>query len=205
MMHPAGLDPTLYTIGHSTRALEEFMALLEVYGINRLVDVRTVPRSRHVPWFNKETLPAALKPRGILYTHLSKLGGLRHAKMDSPNYGWRNASFRGYADYMVTPGFAQGIEILNRLREKRRVAIMCAEAVPWRCHRSMIADAEVVRGIPVLHIMNAKTANPHKLTSFAKVNRRISPPTVQYPPYDDPVLLEKGHSIEAPTHGKRAR
>ena len=185
LMRSTGIDPTLYTIGHSTRTLEEFLSLLEVFGIKRLVDVRTVPRSRHVPWFNKETLPAALKPRGILYTHMPKLGGLRHAKKDSPNDGWRNASFRGYADYMATPGFAQGVEALNRLNEKRRVAIMCAEAVPWRCHRSMIADAEVARGIPVRHIMSAKTANPHKLTSFAVVDKSSDPPLVQYPPYEE--------------------
>ncbi len=194
-------DPTLYTIGHSTRTFAEFISLLEAYGIKRLVDVRTVPRSRRVPWFNKETLPGALKKRGILYTHLSKLGGLRHVKMDSPNCGWRNASFRGYADYMAEPGFAQGIETLNRLMEKRRVAIMCAEAVPWRCHRSMIADAEVARGIPVRHIMNARTANPHKLTSFAKVDKRSSPPMVQYPPYDDPALLK----MKKPAKAKRDR
>lgn len=176
------LDPTLYTIGHSTRTLEEFVSLLDAFGVRRVVDVRTVPKSRHVPWFNKETLPGVLKRRGILYTHLPRLGGLRHAKKDSPNYGWRNASFRGYADYMATPDFARGIETLNRLREKRRVAIMCAEAVPWRCHRSMIADAETARGIPVRHIMNARTANPHKLTSFAVVDERSDPPLVQYPP-----------------------
>lgn len=177
-------NSTLYTIGHSTRTLEEFLSLLETFGIKRLVDVRTVPKSRHVPWFNKDTLPGALKSRGILYTHLVKLGGLRHAKKDSPNRGWRNASFRGYADYMATPEFAQGVEALNRLGDKRRIAIMCAEAVPWRCHRSMIADAEVARGIPVRHIMNAKTANPHKLTPFAVVDKRSEPPLVQYPPYE---------------------
>jgi uncharacterized protein (DUF488 family) len=181
----AGLEPTIYTIGHSTRTLEEFLALLDVFGIKRLVDVRTVPRSRRVPWFNKETLPGVLKSRGILYTHLAKLGGLRHARKDSPNGGWRNASFRGYADYMATPGFAQGVEALNRLNEKRRVAIMCAEAVPWRCHRSMIADAEVALGIPVRHIMSAKTANPHKLTSFAVLDKSCNPPLVQYPPYEE--------------------
>jgi len=105
-MPPAGPDPTLYTIGHSTRTLAEYLSLLEAFGIKRLVDVRTVPKSRHVPWFNKDTLSGALKARGILYTHLTKLGGLRHAKKDSPNGGWRNASFRGYADYMATPDFA---------------------------------------------------------------------------------------------------
>ncbi|MCR4295785.1 MAG: DUF488 domain-containing protein [Elusimicrobia bacterium] len=177
-------DGALYTIGHSTRTLEEFLSLLEAFSVKRLVDVRTVPKSRHVPWFNKETLPAALKSRGILYTHLKALGGLRHARKDSQNGGWRNASFRGYADYMATPNFARGVEALNRLRAKRRVAIMCAEAVPWRCHRSMIADAEAARGIAVRHIMSAKTANPHKLTSFAVVDRRSDPPVVRYPPYE---------------------
>ena len=188
MKRSRGLDPALYTVGHSTRTLAEFLALLEAFGIERLVDVRTVPKSRRVPWFNKDALPGALKARGILYTHLRKLGGLRHPKKNSANCGWRNASFRGYADYMATTEFAQGVDALNRLREKRRVAIMCAEAVPWRCHRSMIADAETARGIAVRHIMSAKAANPHRLTSFAKVHKRIDPPLVQYPPYDDPVL-----------------
>jgi uncharacterized protein (DUF488 family) len=201
---PARLDKTLYTIGHSTRTLAEFIALLEAFGVERVVDVRTVPRSRRVGWFNKETLPAALKARGILYTHLAKLGGLRHAKKDSPNGGWRNASFRGYADYMATPGFALGVERLDRLRAKRRVAIMCAEAVPWRCHRSMIADAEVARGVPVRHIMSVKKANPHKLTSFAVVNRRRKPPLVGYPPYSDRLRHAKTTSSR-PLNESRSR
>jgi len=118
-------DGALYTIGHSTRTLEEFLSMLETFGIKRLVDVRTVPKSRRVPWFNKETLPAALKSRGILYTHLKVLGGLRHARKDSLNGGWRNASFRGYADYMATSDFARGVEALNRLRAKRRAVFRC--------------------------------------------------------------------------------
>ena len=179
-------DPTLYTIGHSTRTLKEFVSLLDAFGVKRVVDVRTVPKSRHVPWFNKEKLSGSLKLRGILYTHLSKLGGLRHAKKDSRNYGWRNASFRGYADYMATPDFAQGVSALNKLLAKKCVAIMCAEALPWRCHRSMIADAEVARGIAVRHIMSAKTANPHTLTRFAVVDKKCDPPLVQYPPYEEP-------------------
>lgn len=189
--HQLAIDGALYTVGHSTRTLDEFLSLLEAFAVERLVDVRTVPRSRRVPWFNKETLPAALRSRGISYTHMRTLGGLRHAKKDSPNGGWRNAGFRGYADHMATPDFARGVEALNRLRAKRRVAIMCAEAVPWRCHRSLIADAEAARGIPVRHIMNAKTANPHRLTSFAVVDRSNDPPLVRYPPYEDKPAL--GH------------
>jgi uncharacterized protein (DUF488 family) len=187
-MRRAGVDSTLFTIGHSTRTLAEFVSLLEAFAVGRVVDVRTVPKSRRVPWFNKETLPRALRKRGILYSHLPALGGLRRAAKDSPNGGWRNASFRGYADYMGTPGFARGVAALDRLREKRRVAIMCAEAVPWRCHRSMIADAETARGVAVRHIMSATKANPHKLTGFAKVDRRGEEPVVRYPPYDDPAL-----------------
>lgn len=172
----------LYTVGHSTRTLAELLRLLEAHGIRRLVDVRTIPRSRRYPWFSKERLSAALKKRGILYTHLAKLGGLRHALKDSPNAAWRNASFRGYADYMGTADFEAGLAALNRLKEKRTTAIMCAEAVPWRCHRSLIADVETARGVEVRHIMSAKTANPHKITPFAVVDKRRRPARVGYPP-----------------------
>lgn len=208
-------DPTLYTIGHSTRTLEDFISLLQAFGVGRVVDVRTVPKSRRVPWFNKETLPGALRARGILYTHLASLGGLRHAKKDSSNGGWRNASFRGYADYMATPSFALGVKALDRLRAKRRVAIMCAEAVPWRCHRSMIADAEVARGVAVMHIMSPTRANPHKMTSFANVDKLRRPPLVRYPPYDDPVMRtsrrihdrarEEGSAGDDRVHAERPR
>src|SRR5579872_170382 len=141
------------TIGHSTRTLDEFIGLLQGRGATLVVDVRTVPRSRHNPQFNKASLPRTLKKAGLGYVHLPGLGGLRHAKRDSLNVGWRNASFRGYADYMQTPEFEQGLQELIRLAKQERVVIMCAAAVPWRCHRSLIADALLVRGIHAKDIM----------------------------------------------------
>lgn len=159
----------VFTIGHSTRPLKDFIALLKQHGIERLADVRTIPRSAHNPQYNKEWLPAALARAGIAYEHLPALGGLRHARKDSINTGFRNASFRGYADYMQTPAFAEALDALIETAAKERTAIMCAEAVPWRCHRSLIADALTVRGIAVEHIMNADKTRPHSLTSFAKV------------------------------------
>jgi len=160
---------TIYTIGHSTRTTEQFLALLKAHGIEELVDVRTIPRSRHNPQFGKEDLAASLQQAGIAYTHLGKLGGLRHASKDSVNLGWQNTSFRGFADYMATPEFTSGLVELKSLAEQKTVAIMCAEAVPWRCHRSLISDALTILGWQVLHIQSRKTASPHKLTPFLKV------------------------------------
>ena len=162
--------PAVFTIGHSTRSIEDFLELLHVNGVTCLLDVRTVPRSRHNPHFNRDTLPEPLLQAGIDYGHMPGLGGLRHARPDSPNMGWRNTSFRGFADYMQTPEFETGIETLIATATRKRTAIMCAEAVPWRCHRSLIADALVVRGIPVEHIMTIKRTNPHVVTPFAKVH-----------------------------------
>jgi uncharacterized protein (DUF488 family) len=161
--------PLILTIGHSTRTIETFVELLQTHGVKRLVDVRTVPRSRHNPQFNRDTLPDTLRAAGIEYTHIAALGGLRHARTDSLNTGWRNASFRGYADYMQTPEFAAGLETLIQSALLQPTAIMCAEAVPWRCHRSLIADALQVRDCAVEHIISASRAQPHLLTSFAKV------------------------------------
>jgi uncharacterized protein (DUF488 family) len=161
--------PAIFTIGHSTRPIEEFLNLLQVNGVAQLVDIRTVPRSRANPQFNRETLPDSLKAAGIGYLHMPALGGLRHARPDSPNTGWRNASFRGYADYMQTPEFASAIEKLIELGAQKQIAIMCAEAVPWRCHRSLVADALAARDIPVEDIMSATRRQPHKLTPFALV------------------------------------
>ena len=161
---------TLYTVGHSTHSLDDFVGLLRAYGIERLVDVRTIPRSRHNPQFNRDTLPEALRLKGIDYSHLAALGGLRHARPDSPNTGWHNASFRGFADYMQTPEFEAGLEQLMQLAARERTAILCAEAVPWRCHRSLIADALIVRGVRVEHIMSESRTQPHLLTPFAKVS-----------------------------------
>jgi len=131
--------------------------------------VRTVPQSRHNPQFGQEELAAALQQAGIGYMHLGKLGGLRQSSKDSINLGWQNSSFRGFADYMATPEFQQGLDELKAIAEKKRVAIMCAEAVPWRCHRSLIADALTTQGWQVLHIQSKKTASPHEPTPFLKV------------------------------------
>jgi uncharacterized protein (DUF488 family) len=162
-------SPLVMTIGHSTRTLEEFIRLLQTHGATCVVDVRTVPRSRHNPQFNKTSLPRSLKKAGLGYVHMPGLGGLRHVKRDSPNVGWRNASFRGYADYMQTPEFAQSLEELIRLANQDRIVLMCAEAVPWRCHRSLIADALLVHGIRTEDIMSATRRQVHTLTPFAKV------------------------------------
>ena len=163
------LSPLVMTIGHSTHTLEEFVRLLQAHGATCVVDVRTVPRSRHNPQFNKASLPRSLKKAGLGYVHTPGLGGLRHAKGDSPNVGWRNASFRGFADYMQTPEFAQSLEELIRLANQERIVLMCAEAVPWHCHRSLIADALLVRGIRTEDIMSATRRQVHTLTPFAKV------------------------------------
>ena len=163
--------PAIFTIGHSTHPIEEFVHLLQAHGVEQLIDIRTVPRSRTNPQFNRETLPNSLKAAGIGYLHMPALGGLRHPRVDSPNTAWRNASFRGYADYMQTPEFAAALDSLVELGSQTQVAIMCAEAVPWRCHRSLVADALFARGIPVEDIMSAGRRQPHKLTPFAKVEQ----------------------------------
>ncbi len=167
-------------IGHSNRTLEEFLGILQAHGIEHLVDTRTVPRSRHNPQFNREALPASLSAAGIKYTHMPGLGGFRRPQPDSINTGWRNASFRGYADYMQTPGFEKNLAELLVLAERQRVAMMCAEAVHWRCHRSLVADALLARGVKAEHIVSAKKANLHKLTPFA----RIEGTRVSYPAED---------------------
>ena len=163
---------TLFTIGHSNHEWKEFVALLKAWKIEELVDVRTVPKSRALPRFWKSKMEIALPKARIDYMHLPELGGLRHAKKNSKNIAWRNASFRGYADYMQTVEFARGLSKLNQRREKKRVCVMCAEAVWWRCHRRMIADAEVASGIPVRHVMSLTKAPMHELTEFAKVKKR---------------------------------
>jgi uncharacterized protein (DUF488 family) len=171
-------DGAVFTVGHSTLPSEQFVALLQAYEIRRLADVRTVPRSRHNPQFNADALERALLAERIEYVPLPSLGGLRHARKDSPNGGWRNASFRGYADYMQTPEFEAGLDALIRMSREKRTAIMCAEAVPWRCHRSLVADALEVRDIPVVEILSAKSARVHKLTPFA----RVEGTRLTYPP-----------------------
>ena len=159
----------VFTVGHSTRTLEAFVEILRGHGVTRLLDVRTVPRSRVNPQFNRDTLPGALRTVGIAYDHLPGLGGLRHSRADSPNTAWRNASFRGFADYMQTPEFAAGLETVMGLARREQVALMCAEAVPWRCHRSLIADALTVRGVRVEHILSAARRQAHALTPWASV------------------------------------
>jgi uncharacterized protein (DUF488 family) len=160
----------IFTLGHSTLPIQRFIGLLERYGIQSLTDIRTVPRSRHNPHFNKDALQQALGAHGIEYVALRTLGGLRHARKDSINTGWRNSGFRGYADYMQTGEFAEGLEQLIALSLSRRTGIMCAEAVPWRCHRLLVADALSVRGIPVVEILSLSDYRAHKLTPFARVD-----------------------------------
>ena len=167
----------VYALGHSTREPAEFVEVLKRHGVTHLVDVRTVPRSRRVPWTAVDALPGLLAPHGIAHTHAAALGGLRKPRPDSPNGAWRNESFRGYADHMQTPEFQDALERLIDLAGRETPAIMCAEAVPWRCHRSLVADALVARGVEVYQIVGEK-ARPHKVTPFA----RIRDGRVTYPP-----------------------
>jgi uncharacterized protein (DUF488 family) len=180
----------VYTIGHSTRTRAELIGLLRHYAVATLVDVRVMPRSRHNPQFNLEALVEALPEAGMAYAHLSRLGGLRRGLgAASPNDGWRNASFRAYADYMQTADFAQGLEDLRALAGTGPVALMCAEAVPWRCHRSLIADALTIRGVAVCEIRSATRTEVRKLTPFARVDGlRITYPAV------DEVATEGGRT-----------
>jgi uncharacterized protein (DUF488 family) len=180
MSSQSGFQPKVLTIGHSTRPIETFIGMLQAHDVKRLADVRTIPKSRNNPQFNRDVLADSLRIVGISYMEMKNLGGLRHARPDSANTGWRNASFRGYADYMQTPEFAAALERLIAAAEQAMVAIMCAEAVPWRCHRSLIADALEIRGIRVEHIMSANRVQPHRLTSFAVVEgSRILYPSSQ--------------------------
>jgi len=160
---------TIYTIGHSTHELNEFIDILKQYGIALVVDVRSMPRSRYTPQFNSDTLAKALGADSISYLHLADLGGLRHTRKDSINLGWHNTSFRGYADYMQTEEFERGLaELLTRAEQKTTV-IMCAEALPWRCHRSMIGDALLIRKVTVVNIFDKNKTSEETLTDFAKV------------------------------------
>lgn len=169
------------TIGHSNRPIEEFIDLLRRHEVECVLDIRTVPKSRHNPQFAQDALPASLAQAGIGYRHIAALGGLRRPRPDTPNGGWRNTSFRGYADYMQTPEFAENVDAVAELAEHTRVALMCAEAVPWRCHRSLVADALLARGVPVEHIIGPGKRRPHKLTPFAHVEGLA----ITYPPEAD--------------------
>jgi uncharacterized protein (DUF488 family) len=168
---------TIYTIGHSTHSGEGFIEILKAHGIKLLVDVRTIPKSRHNPQFNSDTLEKSLKTNGIDYVRLPGLGGLRHAKKDSVNLGWDNASFRGFADYMQTEEFEENLIHLIESAGRQKTAVMCAEAVPWRCHRSLIGDALLVHGISVLDIISRSSVREHKLTPGAEVRQM----NVKYP------------------------
>jgi uncharacterized protein (DUF488 family) len=178
-------EGAIFTVGHSTLPIEQFIALMHAYGIACVSDIRTVPRSRHNPQFNSDALGPELKPEHIDYVALPALGGLRHARKHSPNTGWRNKSFRGYADYMQTEAFAEGLATLIDMSRQKRTAIMCAEAVPWRCHRSLVADALNVRGIPAVEILSESSYRLHKLTPFAQVEGTH----ISYPPEQTTLLL----------------
>ena len=160
----------IFTIGHSTRPIEEFIELLRLNGVEQLIDIRTIPKSRHNPQFNNDALAASLGASHIGYVHMKDLGGLRHPRPDSVNIGWRNKSFRGYADYMQTPEFEAALGRAIEIAKTRPAALMCAEAVPWRCHRSLVADALLARGIRVFEIVSAAAPKEHKVTPFASVS-----------------------------------
>jgi len=162
--------PTIYTVGHSTRSAEEFAELVKAHQVQAIADVRTIPKSRRYPHFNAEEMSKWLPREQMEYLPFKELGGLRKAKKDSINLGWKNQSFRGYADYMQSEAFLAGLERLMEEARKRPLAVMCAEAVPWRCHRSLIGDALIARGWRVMDIMSATSAKEHKLTSFATVH-----------------------------------
>jgi uncharacterized protein (DUF488 family) len=168
---------TIYTIGHSTRPIEEFIALLRQHEITQLVDIRTIPKSRHNPQFGQDEIKLSLKKAGITYIYLKQLGGLRPKAKQSINDAWHNASFRNYADYMQADDFLNGLKELIDLSKKKTTAIMCAEAVPWRCHRSLVSDALLIRNIPVCEIISEKSVREHSLTPFAVVDGN----TIIYP------------------------
>jgi len=175
-------DCRVLTVGHSTRPIDDFIVLLAAHGVTCLVDVRTVPKSRHNPQYESHSLAASLEAAHIGYVREAGLGGFRKARPDSPNAGWRNLSFRGYADYMQTPEFADALARLVALSQRERVAIMCAEAVPWRCHRSLVADALLAHGVGACEIASPARLAPHRLTPFAHLDGM----TVTYPPEDEP-------------------
>jgi len=171
-------EGAIFTVGHSTLPIAQFLRLLQTYGVERLADIRTIPRSRHNPQFNAEALAASTAAAGIDYVGMPALGGLRRPLKDSRNAGWRNESFRGYADYMQTEAFGKAVDALIEMGRDKRVAIMCAEATPWRCHRSLVADALCVRGVPAVEILSETSWRLHKLTPFA----RVEGAHITYPP-----------------------
>ncbi len=177
------MTPSIYALGHSTRSQAELVDVLHQLHVTTLADIRTIPRSRRNPQFNRAELEVVLPREGMRYVHLARLGGLRRGLgAGSPNTAWRNASFRGFADYMLGEEFERGLQELLALADAGPVAMMCAEAVPWRCHRSLIADALLVRGIVVQHVLGAGRVTPHQLTPFAHVDGT----RVTYPPQPEP-------------------
>lgn len=180
-------EVTVHTIGHSTRSLEAFVKLLDAHGVEHVVDIRTIPKSRRHPHFAGDALAEVLPTHGIGYSWEKALGGLRRPRKDSENQAWRNESFRGYADHMQTEEFERAVEGLIALARQTSVAIMCSEAVPWRCHRSLVGDALVVRGVEVLDIMSEAKAVPHRLTAFAHVDGT----KVTYPADDEAANVEQ--------------
>lgn len=162
-------EHAMFSLGHSNLPIESFISVLRAYGIERLIDIRTMPRSRRNSQFNNTFLAATLHAEHVEYMHMQALGGLRRARKDAPNTGWRNGGFRGYAHYMLTDEFQEALRMLIRMSREKRVAIMCAEAAPWRCHRSLVADSLSVRGVPVVEILSETNYRMHKLTPFAQV------------------------------------
>jgi len=170
-MKVKGRKAVIYTIGHSTHPIDEFISMLKSFQIRKLIDVRTIPKSGFNPQYNQETLTKSLAKEKVEYIHMAGLGGLRHAQKDSINKGWRNASFRGYADYMQTESFENSLQELIKQARKMTAAIMCAEAVPWRCHRSLISDALLLRGLDVRDIMGVQKESVHKMNPMAKTEK----------------------------------
>jgi len=171
------MKKVIYTIGHSTHSIDEFIRILNAFAIEKVVDVRTIPKSRYNPQFNEEELREQLRRHNIDYVRLEGLGGLRHTTKNSINTAWKNASFRGYADYMQTPEFSMAVDELIDLANVKRISIMCAETLPWRCHRSLIGDVLLIRNIEVEDIFNETTSKPHLPTAWAKVDGN----TITYP------------------------
>lgn len=191
MKQPTSEPPlVVMTIGHSTRTSKDFIHLLKAHHVERLVDVRTVPRSRHNPQFNRDQLSPAMHRARLHYTYMPGLGGFRHARRDSTNTAWHNASFRGFADYMQTPEFRKSLDDLIELAKRERIAVMCAEAVPWRCHRSLIADSLLARGIEVREITNASPSRLRSLTPWAQVKGS----QVSYPGEPSVVRIKPGRT-----------
>jgi uncharacterized protein (DUF488 family) len=179
------LPRPLFTIGHSNQPLESFLDLLKAHDIRFLADIRRYPGSRRWPWFGRDALPVSLKEQGIAYRHFPELGGRRSPAADSPNGAWRVPQFQAYADYMAAPEFQAGLEELIRMLPEGPLTVMCAEILPWRCHRNLLGDAVLVRGIPVFHILGNGKLKTHALPDFAKVDRQSSPPQLTYPPTEE--------------------